>query len=377
MRAHGDRTGVRTGTVERMTPIPPRPLALALLRARRRALRLLDGVLPAQLVAFERALGIGAGHVVATVAELGVPDALAQGGRQTAAQLAPQVGADADALHRLLRAAAALGVVHLDRRGRFRLARVGQALRSDAPQSMAPWARYMGSAATSGAWAGLTESVRSGEPAFPRVNGRSVWTHFAEHPEEEAQFAAAMRALTELVAPSVVAAWDWPAQGVVCDVGGGVGTLLARVLDARPGLRGIVVDAPGVLAGAERHLAARGLRDRVTLVAGDIFERVEARADVFLLKDVLHDWDDERCARILAVVRAAMAPGASLVLVETPQERNVPPLTAELQDLQMLTQCDGGRQRSIAELQDLLRGAGLRPGRVGRSTVHALVEGVA
>jgi hypothetical protein len=360
-----------------MAPVPPRPIARGGLRLRRHVTRLLDRLLPVEIVVFERAMAIGGGHVIATVAELGVCDVLAAGGPQTAEQLAPQVGADADALHRLLRAAAAMDVVRLDRRGRFRPGRLAGGLRSDAPRSMRPWARYMGSAATSGAWAGLTESVRTGEPAFPRVNGRSVWDHFAAHPEEEAQFAASMRALTELVAPSVVARWDWPPEGVVCDVGGGVGTLLAAVLDARPGLRGVVVDAPGVLAEAQAFLAARGLRERVELVAGDIFTGVEARADVYLLKDVLHDWDDERCARILAVVRAALPAGASLLLVETPQERNVAPLTAELQDLQMLTQCDGGRQRSVAELQALLRGAGLTPGAVRHTAAQSLVEGVA
>jgi hypothetical protein len=206
-----------------------------------------------------------------------------------------------------------------------------------------------------------------------------VWSWFAEHPDEERRFAGAMRRLTENDAPSIVHGYPWPSEGVVCDVAGGVGTLLAAVLGARPGLRGVLVDAPGVLAEAEGHLASRGVRDRVELVEGDIFERVDAIADTYLLKDVLHDWDDERCERILATVRATMAPGTRLVLVETLQERNDAHPVASLADVQMLTQCDGGRQRSRAELHALLRGAGLEPGevRATRTPGLALVEGIA
>src|SRR3954451_1211674 len=155
-----------------------------------------------------------------------------------------------------------------------------------------------------------------------------------------------MRSLTEADAPSIVHGYPWPAEGVVCDVAGGVGTLLAAVLDAQPGLRGVLVDAPGVLAEADGHLRSRGVRDRVELVEGDMFERVDARADLYLLKDVLHDWDDERCARILATVRATMAPGSKVVLVEPLQDPTEPHPAASLADVQMLTQCDGGRQRS-------------------------------
>ena len=108
---------------------------------------------------------------------------------------------------------------------------------------------------------------------------------------------------------------------------GGVGTLLAAILDARPGLRGVLVDAPGVLAEADGWLSGRGLRDRVELAEGDIFQSLSAKADVYLLKNILHDWDDEACATILRTVRATMPAGARLVMVEYLQERNVPNLS--------------------------------------------------
>jgi hypothetical protein len=180
-----------------------------------------------------------------------------------------------------------------------------------------------------------------------------------------------------MVAPFVAAGYPWPEHGVVCDVGGGVGTLLCAVLDGRPGLRGILVDAPGPLAEAGGVLESAGVADRVTLSLGDLFERIDATADVYLLKDVLHDWDDDRCATILQTVRAAMSPGAKVVLVERLQDPDRPDPVASLVDVQMLTQCDGGRQRSVAELQALLRSAGLRRGAVHRTAGPALVEGVA
>ncbi len=343
---------------------------------RRLLLRAADALLPASAVTWELSMGLARTHVLATLAELGVADALADG-PLTAQQLAPRVGANADALHRLLRAAAVDGVVRLDRRGRFRLTRTSQALRSDAPVPMGTWTRYITLASTRAAWADLTESVRSGRSAFPRVHGMSIWEWFARHPEEEQAFAQSMRALTEFEAPGLAGASLWPETGTVCDVAGGAGTLLAAILTERPGLRGVLVEAPGVLAEADAHLTARGVRERVELVEGDMFAGIHADADVFVLKNVLHDWDDATSARILDTVRATMRPGARVVLIEQLQERNrLNPITS-VADLQMLTQCDDGRERSRAELQALLAGARLRPGRVERAGLSALVEGVA
>jgi hypothetical protein len=235
----------------------------------------------------------------------------------------------------------------------------------------------MSAKSTASAWADLPESIRTGRSAFPRVHGMSIWEWYAQHPDEGRAFAGAMRRITEELAPAIVAGYDWPQDGVVCDVAGGVGTLLAAILRARPDLRGVVVDSPGVLAEADGWLHSQGLRDRVELTAGNIFERVEATADVYLLKDVLHDWDDERCRTILATVRATMPPGSRLVLVEDLQERNRPSPSASLTDLQMLTQCDDGRQRSADELKALVRAVGLRPGAVRLTTGPGLVEALA
>jgi hypothetical protein len=206
----------------------------------------------------------------------------------------------------------------------------------------------------------------------------SVWDWFAAHPEEERLFAAAMRSITELDAPALASSALVPDEGTVCDVAGGAGTLLAEILIARPGLRGVLVEAPGVLAEAKKHLSARGVLDRVDLVEGDLFGDLSgADADLYVLKNILHDWDDPTSAKILAGVRATMARGTRVVLVEQLQERNRAHPFASLADLHMLTQCVDGRERSRDELRALLAGAGFTPGRVERAGVSALVEGVA
>src|SRR3954453_21766691 len=189
------------------------------------------------------------------------------------------------------------------------------------------------------------------------------------HPEEEQLFAAAMRSITEFDGPALAASELVPDEGVVCDVAGGAGTLLAEVLVARPSLRGVLLEAPGVLREAEKHLASRGVLDRVELVEGDLFGEMSADANVYVLKNILHDWDDETSARILAGVAGTMKPGTRLFVIEQLQERNEPHPFTSMSDLQMLTQCVQGRERSREELRALVEGAGLSPGRVERAGV--------
>src|SRR4051794_7896728 len=252
-----------------MPPQPPLAAIRAIMRARDVLHRAGDALMPAEWVVLEQSFGIARTQVIGAVAELGVADLLS-GGPRTAEQLAAALDVDADALHRVLRSAAAFGLLRLDDRGRFRLTRLGRRLRTDDPASVRDWTRYMALESTTAAYAVLPHTVRTGEPGFPRARGMSVWQWLAEHPDEEARFAGGMRRVTELMAPAIVGGYPWPETGTVCDVAGGVGTLLAAILAARPGLRGVLVDAPGPLGEADGFLRARGVRDRVELVQGDI-----------------------------------------------------------------------------------------------------------
>jgi hypothetical protein len=251
---------------------------------------------------------------------------------------------------------------------------MGAVLRSDHPASLRSWMRYKGMRSTVDAWGGLAASVRSGQSAFEIVHGMSVWEWYAAHPDEQRVFAATMRQATEISARAIARVYPWPDGAVVCDVAGGIGTLLS-VIVAGSRVRGVLVDSAGMLAEAERFLAERGVADRIDRVEGDIFRAVAATADVYLLKDVLHDWDDDRCAKILGAVAASMPSGSRLVVIEYLQPRHRPNPFSPLLDLHTLTQRDGGRLRSQAELAALLSGAGLRPtGRRFSVVPHDLIE---
>jgi O-methyltransferase domain len=356
--------------------VPPKAVVQTVIALRRALLGLADMLVPPHLAIFDRTIGIGRTHLYGAIAEVGIPDELAKG-KATAEELAERLDLNADAVHRVLRAGAVDGAVKMDRRGRFSLTRKGATLATGHPHSMHDWARYMALGSSAAAWGALTHTLRTGEPSFNAVHGKSVWDWFAEHPDEERLFAGGMRRMTENDAPFIAAGYPWPEEGTICDVAGGAGTLLARILEARPRARGVVIDAKGVLEAADAHLTDAGVRDRVELVEGNMFESVSAAADVYVLKNVLHDWDDDRCLQILRTVRETMPAGSRLVIVEALQERNEPHPFASLSDVQMLTQCDGGRERSATELQRLLSQAGLRPGGVYETAAPALVEGLA
>ena len=238
-------------------------------------MRLADRLVPAQVALFDESVGLARTQMIGTLAELGVADELAKG-PATAEELAGRLGVNADALHRVMRAAVAHRPVRA-RSGRPLLARAQghSPCAATIPTACATGRATSRRRSNSAAWADLTETVRTGKAAFPRVHGRSVWQWFAEHPDEERVFAGGMRAGTTQDAPFIVNGYPWPDAGVICDVAGGVGTLLAAILDARPGLRGVLVDAPGVLAEADGWLSGRGLRDRVELAEGDIFRVAE------------------------------------------------------------------------------------------------------
>lgn len=352
------------------------PVVLATLAVRRRLKQLADLMVPPQIAMLDVGEGVASVQIAATIAELGIPDVLA-GGPMTAPQIAARIDCDERTTHRLLRGAVACGLCTMDRHtGAVKLTRTGAVLRTDHPASLQAWMRYKGMRSTVEAWFGLTESLRSGRSAFAIVHGMSVWEWYAAHPDEERLFAATMRQATEISARAIARAYPWPQGAVVCDVAGGIGTLLSAIVAESHGhLRGILVDSAGMIAEAERFLAERGVADRIDRVQGDIFRPINATADVYVLKDVLHDWDDERCRAILTGVAASMPRGSRLVVAEYLQQPNRPNSFSPLLDLHTLTQRDGGRLRSVAELSALFTDAGLRPtGRVFSVVPHDLIE---
>jgi len=289
-------------------------------------------------------------------------------GPRTAADLATATATDQDALGRLLRALGSLGIVRREPGGAFALTDVGGLLRSDAPGSLRAAAELTG-AAWRAAALDLESCVRDGGSAFARRFGQPLYPYLAAHPDEARAFHAVQQG--HAAALDLLPAVDASAAGVVVDVGGGTGAVLARILSARPGLRGVLFDRPEVVAQAGPVLAAASVDERCGCHGGDFLEAVPAGGDLYLLCFVLHNWDDAGAARILGACAAAMAPGARLLVVEGLLGDDTAQL--HLLDLEMLVFTEGGRERTEAEYRALLGGAGLAVLSVGPSGASAAV----
>jgi hypothetical protein len=291
-------------------------------------------------------------------ATLGIADLLA-GGQKGVEELAERTGTHAPTLYRLLRLLASVGVFAEDDAGRFGLTPLAECLRSEAPGSQRAWAIMVCGPSFWSSWGELRHSVRTGETAFPKVHGMTNWEYRARHPEEGAVFDAAMTANTALESAAVADAYGFSRFGVLADVGGGQGLLLATILAANPSMRGILFDQPQVVAGARKVLGGAGVADRCEIVGGDFFDSVPGGADAYLLKSVIHDWEDRRAVEILRTCRAAMADGAKLLLVERVIRPGNAPDPAKFIDLLMLVMA-GGRERTADEFGRLLDAAGFR-----------------
>jgi len=342
------------------TKVPPAFVIKTVAAGRALLLRTADRLLPAPLAAAELGHQFARAHILATLSELGVADALSNS-PQTAEELALQLDCDPASLHRLLRAAATFGAVRMGTGGRVSATRITRALRSGDPHAVGAWCSYLASPAHQMAWADLATSVRTGEPAFRRVHGRNLFEHFASNPEQGRHFNQGLAGLTLADAPFVLGALDLPHVGVVCDIAGGRGALLAEVLLAQPALRGILVESADVLTEAADYLRSRNLLDRVQLVPGDIFAPLDVTADLYLLKWILHDWDDATCIRLLTGIAATMPTGARLAIIEGIQEANVVDPRFSMIDLEMLVVTEDGRERPTKDLHRLLTSAHLTP----------------
>ncbi|HZS36203.1 MAG TPA: methyltransferase [Polyangia bacterium] len=342
---------------------PPAFAIRAVLWLRRRLVALADRVLPAEVAIFERSLGLAHTQLLGVAARHGVADLLA-GGPLDAGQIASRCDANADAMHRVLRALASTGVFELRADGHFANNRLSRAMIGGRLTRIREWLQYISSQSNVAAWSDLERSVLDGKNAFERVFGMNVWEWFERHPDEREMFAQTMMGMTVADAPAIARLYPFGEVGTLCDVGGGRGTLLSEILIRFPRLRGLLVDSPGVLESARVLLGQRRVLERVTLAPGNFFEAVPPGADAYLLKNVLHDWDDERCRAILRVVRRAMRPGQRLILCESLLERNDASGLAPMADAHMLIVCADGRERSVAELHQLMRDAGFEPARV-------------
>ena len=296
-------------------------------------------------------------QILSVAATLGLADLLADGPR-TADELAVAAGTQPDALYRILRALASLGVFAETATPRqFTLTPLAAVLRTEHPESQRDFAIFAGGEPYR-AWAELLSSAQTGTAAFERVFGMERFVYLAQHPEESAIFDRAMSAGSRMVVAAIASAYDFAAAGTVVDVGGGRGTLIAAILRAHPTARGILFDQAHVVAGAEPVLAEAGVADRCERVGGDFLATVPEGGGVYLLRRIIHDWDDNRAIAILRNCARAMAPGARVLVAETIIPQGNEPSWAKFLDLQMLVMT-GGRERTAEEYRGLFAAAGL------------------
>jgi O-methyltransferase domain/Dimerisation domain len=309
----------------------------------------------------ELVFGAMAAQVLATAARMGIADRLGDDER-SGPQLATEIGADATTLTRLLRAMAALGVLTETEPGSFTLTSLGALLRSDRPDSMRSFVQMFSDPAMLDAWRELDHAVRTGETTFDPVHGTTFFGYLAERPELSAQFNAAMRQGTALTAQQLPQGYDFSRCRTVADIGGGDGTLLSAVLAAQPHLNGILFDTAEGLAQADDTFKTAGVADRCRTTVGDFFSGAPAGADLYMIKSVLHDWDDDRCRTILGHVRSVIPDDGRLLIIEPvfpPKVDGTQPPPMYLSDLNMLVNL-GGRERTRAEFEQLCSDTGFR-----------------
>jgi hypothetical protein len=307
--------------------------------------------------------GYRVSRAIAVVVGLGIPDQLASGS-QKVDDLAQATETHPGALYRVLRLLAGVGLFEETAPRAFHLTPLGHGLRSAVAGSMGSTALMHLDSARWRSWDDLLYSVRTGAIAFPRVHGVEIFDYLREHPDAAETFQQAMTANTARSGAAITQVYDFSGLERVVDIGGGHGLFLATILQAYPTLIGVLFDQPEVVAGASRTLAAAGVADRCEIVNGDFFSEVPQGGNLYLLRQIIHDWDDERATLILANCRRAMPASGKVLVIEGMLSEDYQQSLPVLQlDLEMLVNY-GGLQRTKDEYRALFTAAGFRLGRV-------------
>lgn len=312
-----------------------------------------------QLQVRDLLLGFVVTRAIQVAAELGIADALAHHPLDLDS-LAAKTGTDANTLMRLLRFLESYGIFEQRADLYYSNTPMSELMRADAPGSLRGFAMMYGDAAVWRAWEGLEHSVRTAEASFSHVHGVPLFDYLAAHPTSAKHFDAAMVSSSNMLNAAIVDAYDWKQFGVLVDVGGGVGSTLAAILDATPNLNGILFDLPHVIERGRDFLAQRGLSDRCTTMPGSFFDSIPNAGDAYILKHILHDWGNEDCISILRACRNAMPDRAKLLVCEKVIQPGNERSYSKVMDLIMLAITEGGRERTQDEFAHLFSAAGLR-----------------
>jgi hypothetical protein len=297
------------------------------------------------------------GHIVASAvnisARLGLSDRLSNGPR-SADDLARECDVDADALYRLMRALASVGVFEEGRPRTFALTPAGAALCDGPVRWMALW---IAGEFNFQVYANAMHSVKTGESAVPTTTGDEVFEHFAKHPELSRVFNDAMTGFSSVVVPAVLEAYDFSGIRTLVDIAGGHGGVLTAILQKYPSMDGVLFDLDHVIEGARPKIAAQALADRCATATGDFFKAVPAGGDAYIMKHIIHDWDDDKAALILENIGKVLPKDGRVILIESVIPAGNEPALGKIIDLEMLVM-PGGRERTEQQFRDLFDRAG-------------------
>lgn len=330
---------------------------------------------PPDAYLLQLAFGPMVAQALYVAAKLGVADHLAEKPLPIS-EIAARTQTHERALYRILRSLASAGVFAETDPNVFALTPCAEPLRSDVPNSMRNGVIFMGEEWHWRVWTDMLYSVQTGKPAWGHVHGAEVFDYFAANPEESEIFNRAMTDGSISIAPAIVESYDFSGCKTLVDIAGGHGYLLAQVLKAFPGMKGILFDVPAVINGAGALLDKEGVAARVEKVSGDFFAAVPRGADAYMMKHIIHDWDAERAIKILNSIHAAMPDDGKVLIIETVVPAGNEPHYSKVLDLEMLVS-PGGLERTAEEYRELLSAAGLRLTRIiPTPSPYSIVEAV-
>lgn len=332
--------------------------------------------MPPAMQMMQMITGCWVSQSIYAAARLGIADQL-KTGPKSYTELATLTGSHAPSVYRLMRALASVGIFAETEGGIFTLTPLSHCLRSDVPESIRDVSIMMGDPEHYGSWGNILHSVQTGQSGFENIYGKNVFAYYAENPEPAAVFDRAMASFSSIETAAVVNEFDFSGIEILVDVAGGQGGLLLAILAANPTLQGILFDQPDVIDRAKSFVAAQPASSRCQLSAGNFFESVPQGADAYMLKHIIHDWDDPRSIAILKRCHEAMTENGRVLLVEQVIPPGNAPFLGKLLDVNMLVMCPGGKERTADEYRDLLTAAGFRLTRiVPTAGLVSVIEGI-
>ena len=329
-----------------------------------------SNTVPPEVAASQAVFQVATGYIASTAlylaVKLRIADRLADGPREVA-DLAIGAGVREDALYRVLRSLSSIGIFEETAPRTFANNPPSATLKTTAPGSTHPMALWMADPFHLRVYADAMHSLVTGQPAADKTVGMPVFEYFSRDSELSEVFNDAMTAFSAFVVPAALEAYDFSGIGTLVDVAGGHGQVLMSIVQKHPGMRGILFDLEHVIAGAKPRIEQAGLDGRITTMTGDFFKAVPKGGDAYIMKHIIHDWDDDRAATILENIRQAMQPGGRVILLESVLTPANQPDFGKLIDLEMLLM-PGGRERTADEFRALFARAGFAVTRIVPTT---------